>query len=51
MECDGCFDFDEIFVFNSENDLLEFENLNILMLLFEEIVLLDIEVVYVIIEI
>lgn len=51
MECDGCFDLDETFVLNSENDSLELENLNILMPLFEETALLDTEAVHVIIEI
>lgn len=50
MECDGCFDLDETFVLNSENDSLELENLNILMPLFEETALLDTEAVHVIIE-
>lgn len=36
MECGGCFDLNEVFAVNSENDLLEFDNLNILMLLFQE---------------
>lgn len=50
MECDGCFDLDETFVLNSENDSLELENLNILLPLFEETALLDTEAVHVIIE-
>lgn len=50
MECDGCFDLDETFVLNSENDSLELENMNILMPLFEETALLDTEAVHVIIE-
>lgn len=43
MECGGCFDLDEVFAVNSENDLLEFDNLNILMLLFQETVHVIIE--------
>lgn len=36
-------DLDEVFAVNSENDLLEFDNLNILMLLFQETVHVIIE--------
>lgn len=43
MECGGCFDLDEVFAVNSEIDLLEFDNLNILMLLFQETVHVIIE--------
>lgn len=43
MECGVCFDLDEVFAVNSENDLLEFDNLNILMLLFQETVHVIIE--------
>lgn len=43
MECGGCFDLNEVFALSSENDLLEFDNLNILMLLFQETVHVIIE--------
>lgn len=45
-----CFDLNEAFAVNSENDLLEFDNLNILMLLFQETDPLNTESVHVIIK-
>lgn len=50
MECDGCFDLNETFVVDSQNDLLDFENLNVLMPLFKDFAPTDAESVHVIIE-
>lgn len=49
-ECDGRFDLNEAFVVNSGNNILEFENFNILMLLFQETDPLNTDFVHVIIE-
>jgi hypothetical protein len=50
MEYDGCFDLNDTFVVDSQNDLLDFENFDVLMPLFKKLAPTDAETVHALIE-